>query len=294
MMRNILAGAVFAAVAADSAWAQDAVTLQLKWVTQAQFAGYYVAEAKGFYDEENLDVTILPGGPDIAPEQVIAGGGADVITTWMPAALAARERGVPLVNIAQPFKNQGLSFVCRKDQGVESTADFPGKTLGVLGYGRLGHIVAQYGKAFRMRVLADNHNLHKYQSAAESLGVQLVPLETLLAEADFLSLHVPLTDETRAMIGPDQLGRMKQGAILINTSRGAVLDEKALCCALQEGWIGGAGLDVFEKEPLPEDSCLRFASNVVLTPHIAARAVESERVVGLYAARVVLEALGLE
>ena len=135
MMKNILAGAVFAAVAAGGAWAQDAVTLQLKWVTQAQFAGYYVAEAKGFYDEENLDVTILPGGPDIAPEQVIAGGGADVITTWMPAALAARERGVPLVNIAQPFKNQGLSFVCRKDQGVESTADFPGKTLGVWFFG---------------------------------------------------------------------------------------------------------------------------------------------------------------
>ncbi len=134
-MKKILAGAVLAALATTGAWAQDSVRLQLKWVTQAQFAGYYVAEAKGFYDEENLDVTILPGGPDIAPEQVIAGGGADVITTWMPAALAARERGVPLVNIAQPFKNQGLSFVCRKDLGVETVADFPGKTLGVWFFG---------------------------------------------------------------------------------------------------------------------------------------------------------------
>jgi NitT/TauT family transport system substrate-binding protein len=134
-MKKTLAGALIAALAATGAWAQDSVRLQLKWVTQAQFAGYYVAEAKGFYDEENLDVTILPGGPDIAPEQVIAGGGADVITTWMPAGLAARERGVPLVNIAQPFKNQGLSMVCRKDQGVESTADFPGKTLGVWFFG---------------------------------------------------------------------------------------------------------------------------------------------------------------
>lgn len=135
MMKGLMAGAMMALMAAGAASAQDSVKLQLKWVTQAQFAGYYVAEAKGFYDEENLDVTILPGGPDIAPEQVIAGGGADVITTWMPAALAARERGVPLVNIAQPFKNQGLSFVCRKDQGVESTADFPGKTLGVWFFG---------------------------------------------------------------------------------------------------------------------------------------------------------------
>src|SRR5690349_22269038 len=83
-----------------SAHAADALTLQLKWVPQAQFAGYYVAKEKGFYDEEGLDVTIKPGGPDIAPEQVIAGGGADIITTWMPAALASREKGVPLVNIA--------------------------------------------------------------------------------------------------------------------------------------------------------------------------------------------------
>jgi NitT/TauT family transport system substrate-binding protein len=135
-MKKVLAGAVVAALTATTgAWAQDSVRMQLKWVTQAQFAGYYVAEAMGYYDEENLDVTILPGGPDIAPEQVIAGGGADVITTWMPAALAARERGVPLVNLAQPFKGQGLSFVCRKDMGVETVADFPGKTLGVWFFG---------------------------------------------------------------------------------------------------------------------------------------------------------------
>ncbi|OZO45598.1 nitrate ABC transporter substrate-binding protein, partial [Pseudomonas fluorescens] len=81
--------------------AADEVTLQLKWVTQAQFAGYYVALDKGFYEEEGLDVTIKPGGPDIAPAQVIAGGGADVVLDWMPSALASREKGLPLVNIAQ-------------------------------------------------------------------------------------------------------------------------------------------------------------------------------------------------
>ncbi|QYK39987.1 MAG: ABC transporter substrate-binding protein [Paracoccaceae bacterium] len=135
MIKRTLTAALVMAFAATGAFAQDKVRLQLKWVTQAQFAGYYVAEAKGFYAEENLDVDILPGGPDIAPEQVIAGGGADVITTWMPAGLAARERGVPLVNIAQPFKNGGLSFVCRKDLGVTSVAEFPGKTLGVWFFG---------------------------------------------------------------------------------------------------------------------------------------------------------------
>ncbi len=134
-MKAIWTALALAGLTAGMAEAQDPVRMQLKWVTQAQFAGYYVAEAKGFYDEENLDVTILPGGPDIAPEQVIAGGGADVITTWMAAALAARERGVPLVNIAQPFKNQGLQFTCRKDLGVESTDDFKGKTLGVWFFG---------------------------------------------------------------------------------------------------------------------------------------------------------------
>ena len=102
------------ALAGFSAQAADKVTLQLKWVTQAQFAGYFVAKDKGFYKEEGLDVDIKPGGPNIAPEQVIAGGGADVIVDWMGAALAAREKGVPLVNIAQPYKNGGLKSSARR------------------------------------------------------------------------------------------------------------------------------------------------------------------------------------
>jgi NitT/TauT family transport system substrate-binding protein len=127
-------------IAALGAWgtmaqAADDVTLQLKWVTQAQFAGYYVALDKGFYGEEDLNVTIKPGGPDIAPSQVLAGGGADVTVDWMPSALAAREKGLPMVNIAQPFKSSGMMLTCRKDTGVATTADFPGKTLGVWFFG---------------------------------------------------------------------------------------------------------------------------------------------------------------
>ncbi|MDQ2066772.1 ABC transporter substrate-binding protein [Xinfangfangia sp. CPCC 101601] len=132
-MKRILTAGLMAAMA-SSASAED-VTLQLKWVTQAQFAGYYVAKDKGFYDEEGLNVTIKPGGPDIAPEQVIASGQADVITTWMSPGLAARERGVPLVNIAQPYKGQGLQLTCLKEMGVETTADFADKTLGVWFFG---------------------------------------------------------------------------------------------------------------------------------------------------------------
>jgi NitT/TauT family transport system substrate-binding protein len=120
----------FAALGAP-AQAADKLTLQLKWVAQAQFAGYYVAQAKGFYKDAGLDVTIKPGGPDINPSQVLAGGGADVIVDWMPSALAAREKGVPEVNIAQVFQRSGLELTCRKDSGVRTPADFKGKTLGV-------------------------------------------------------------------------------------------------------------------------------------------------------------------
>jgi NitT/TauT family transport system substrate-binding protein len=134
-MKKYLTGALFAAFAASGAQAADDVTLQLKWVTQAQFAGYFVAQAKGFYEEENLNVTIKPGGPDIAPTQVVAGGGADVVIDWMPSALAAREKGLPLVNIAQPFASSGMMLTCLKESGVASPADFPGKTLGVWFFG---------------------------------------------------------------------------------------------------------------------------------------------------------------
>ncbi len=118
-----------------SSHAAEKVTIQLKWVTQAQFAGYYVAQDKGYYQAAGLDVTIKPGGPDIAPPQVIAGGGADVIIDWMPSALASREKGVALVNIAQIFKKSGMMLTCRKDSGIKSPSDFRGKTLGVWFYG---------------------------------------------------------------------------------------------------------------------------------------------------------------
>ena len=135
-MKKLLLGTVAGfALAATGANAADDLTLQLKWVTQAQFAGYYVALENGFYSEEDLNVTIKPGGPDVAPTQVLAGGGADVVIDWMPSALAAREKGLPLVNIAQPFKSSGMMLTCRSDSGIASPADFPGHTLGVWFFG---------------------------------------------------------------------------------------------------------------------------------------------------------------
>src|ERR1700739_2130536 len=110
-MKNImaLAAGVTMGLSWATAQAADTVTIQLKWVAQAQFAGYFVAKEKGFYKDAGLDVTIKPGGPDVAPPRVIAGGGADVVVDWMPSALASREKGVPLVNVSPTVKKAGLS-----------------------------------------------------------------------------------------------------------------------------------------------------------------------------------------
>ena len=117
MMKNFKYAIGALALSTGGAFAADDVTLQLKWVTQAQFAGYYVALENGYYADEDLNVTIKAGGPDVAPVQVLMGGGADVMIDWMPSALAAREQGAPVVNIAQPFKSSGMMLTCRKDSG---------------------------------------------------------------------------------------------------------------------------------------------------------------------------------
>ena len=132
-IRRLMAAVLAACGVAAStvALANEAVTVQLKWVPQAQFAGYYMAAAKGFYKDAGLDVTIKPGGPDIAPTQVLAGKQADIVVDWMPSAMASREAGVPLVNVAQIFDKSGLMLTCKKKSGVTTPKDFKGKTLGV-------------------------------------------------------------------------------------------------------------------------------------------------------------------
>ncbi|MCX8181259.1 MAG: glyoxylate reductase [Thermofilaceae archaeon] len=149
-----------------------------------------------------------------------------------------------------------------------------GKTLGIIGMGRIGQAVARRAKGFEMRVL-----YYQRRKLAESLERELnakyVDLETLLRESDFVSIHVPLTKETFRMIGEKELRIMKPTAILINTSRGAVVDEEALVKALKEGWIAAAGLDVFEKEPLPPEHPLTKLDNVVLAPHVGSATLET-------------------
>ena len=120
-----------AAIAPPPARAAEHLTLQLKWVWQGQFAGYIAAKERGLYKAQGLDVTIKPGGPDMAPPQVLAAGGADVTVDWLPSALSAREKGVPMVNIAQMFNHAGQEMVCWRSSGVRTPKDFKGKTIGV-------------------------------------------------------------------------------------------------------------------------------------------------------------------
>jgi phosphoglycerate dehydrogenase-like enzyme len=143
-------------------------------------------------------------------------------------------------------------------------SELSGKVIGVVGLGNIGREVARLANAFKMKVLG-----HHTRSVHTNLDIEFTDLETLLRLSDIITLHVSLNDKTRSMISRRELKLMREDAFLINTSRGPVIDEAALIEALQSKKIGGAGLDVFETEPLPKDSLLRKLNNVILTPHTA-------------------------
>lgn len=164
--------------------------------------------------------------------------------------------------------------------------DVFGKTLGIIGCGRIGQAVARRAAGFNQRVLGYDVTS---SPEAEKLGVKRVELDVLLAESDFISLHAALTKESRGMIAEKQLRSMKKSAYLINAGRGALVDESALVRALHEGWIAGAALDTFCKEPLPSDHPLRKAPNILMTPHLASFARETGQRVSLTAAQSILD-----
>jgi len=161
-----------------------------------------------------------------------------------------------------------------------------GKTLGVVGLGRIGRRVAEIARGFGMKILAyDVVEIPK--EILDALETKLIPLDELLRNSDYITLHVPLTEETRHMINEEKLKIMKRSAFLINASRGAVIDEEALYKALKEGWIAGAALDVFEHEP-PAGSRLLELDNIVVTPHIGTQTKEAQELAAtLLAERIV-------
>lgn len=168
-------------------------------------------------------------------------------------------------------------------------AELRGKTLGVIGAGRIGAELVRLGRALGMRVLVTDP--YVTEERARDLLAQRVELPALLGQADFVTVHTPLTDATRRMIGRAELELMKPGAVLVNAARGGIVDEAALAAALREGRLGGAALDVFESEPLPARSPLREAPRLVLTPHLGAATGEAQREVAIEIAEAVRDAL---
>lgn len=166
--------------------------------------------------------------------------------------------------------------------------DITGKKLGIVGAGRIGFNFAKKAKGFDMEILYTSNKPNR--EMGEQLGAKFVDKETLLKESDFVSLHVPLTPSTRHYVGEKEFKLMKNTAVLINTSRGPVVDEKALVKALRDGEIWGAGLDVFENEPEIEEGLLEL-DNVVLVPHIASATIGTRTNMGLIAARNIVKVL---
>lgn len=171
-------------------------------------------------------------------------------------------------------------------------SDIHGATIGIVGMGRIGQAVAKRAQGFNMRILFHSRSHNEDIAAVEKLvDAQSTSLDTLLSESDIVSIHVPLTPETLHLIGEKELGMMKKGSFLVNTSRGQVVDQDALFSALYSGHLGGAGLDVFREEPIPKDSPLLKLSNVVLVPHIGSASKTARTTMATMCAENVITAI---
>lgn len=209
------------------------------------------------------------------------GGNTTAVAEHTLALLLALARRVPVADASL----KAGRWEKNRLQGVELL----GKTLGILGLGRVGGEVARRALGFRMQVLA--YDPYLTREAAERLGVDSVELDELLARSDFITIHTPLTGDTRHLIGEAELARMKPGVRLINCARGGIIDEAALARALEAGHVGGAGIDVFEQEPPPADHPLLRFEQVVLTPHLGAATDEAQSAVALAIADQVADVL---
>ena len=228
---------------------------------------------------DNIDLaTCAERGIEVIPA---TGANAESVAEYVLAMAMILLRGAAYLSTAAVaagrWPRQMLS------QGREVS----GKTIGLVGFGSIGRVTARKVAAMGMRVVAFDPVVPADSPAWAELGVAPLPLDELLARSDVVSLHLPLTDSTRGLIGEARLARMKPGAILINSARGGIVDEAALARALSSGRLGGAALDVFDREPLAAGSVLAEAPNLILTPHVAGVTLESnERVSGIIAERV--------
>lgn len=215
-----------------------------------------------------------------------AATGGGIVVTYTPGVLddAVADYTFALLLSLARHVHEAHAIMQRGEWKNMWGEDVGGKTLGIIGLGRIGKAVARRAAGFNMRVLA-----HTPRPSPDSPGVEFVSLEELLAESDFVSLHAALTPAARGMIGEAQLRQMKRSAYLINTARGALVDETALMRALTEGWIAGAALDVFTTEPLPAQSPLRSAPNLLLSPHQSSYARGTGERLSLTAAQAIVD-----
>lgn len=253
--------------------------------------------------ETKVTAAVLAAAPRM---QVVGRAGVGVDNIDVPAATA---RGVyvvnaPLGNVTAAAEHAlalALALMrhvvdadgsVRRGEWTRSKfigQELRGKTLGLVGIGRVGSLVARRATAFEMRVIATDP--YATESAARAAGVTLVDLETLLGESDVISLHTPLTPQTRELIDAKALARVKPTTILVNCSRGEVVDLGAVAAALRAGALGGAALDVFATEPLPADSPIRSAPHTLLTPHLAGSTIEAQTNVAVDVVRQILDVL---
>jgi glyoxylate reductase len=250
---------------------------------------------------DQVDRAVLQAGADLRVVANIAVGFNNIDLA------AARERGVVVTNTPDVLTEASADFTWALILGITRRlaegdrlvrrgdwkgwaldfmlgAELRGKQLGIVGFGRIGRAVAQRAAAFGMRVVYASRAVREYA------GAQAMPLDRLLSTSDVVSLHVPLTDETRHLIDQTAFARMKRSAYLINTSRGPVVDEAALAWALRERLISGAALDVYEREPEVHQDLLKL-ENVLLAPHLASATVETRTAMADLAARNALAVL---
>lgn len=228
------------------------------------------------YDNVDIEAcerrgVVVTNTPDVLTEAT-----ADLAWGLLLAAARRIVEGDRLVRRREPWEWAPAFMLGR---------EVAGSTLGIVGYGRIGQAVARRAAGFRMQVLV--------HTRTPAPGVRRADLATLLAESDAISIHVPLTPQTRGMFGAEALDAMKPTAILVNTSRGGVVDEAALAEALATGRIAAAGLDVYEREPEPHPALLEL-ENVVLAPHLGSATVETRRAMAMLAARNLVAALSGE
>ena len=222
--------------------------------------------AEVFQALPNLQLLVTTGLRNAAVDlEAAARHGVTVSGTQVPGLSTAELTWGLILALARhiPHEDRGTH-----EGGWQTTVgiDLAGRTLGIVGLGRLGSAVARYGAAFGMRLVAWSQNLTAERAA--ECGAELATKDELLSTADFVTIHLVLGDRTRDLIGERELGLMKPTAFLVNTSRGPIVDETALLAALEAGTIGGAALDVYDREPLAADHPLRRAPNTVLTPHV--------------------------